>query len=140
MSNTTGVTCEAGSATLPKHLKNTPCFWSGSCCLCSPICDLLLTHHFQYKGIWCQCRTSERLSAIKASLIHHFLQLRMPVPSQKYDSCCPFVWCVLSFDFAIWLGTFRFDFFSQFSIFVILLCDMSKSIVLNLCYQAVIVK
>ena len=21
----------------------------------------------------------------------HFLQLKMPVPSQEYDSCCPFV-------------------------------------------------
>ena len=26
---------------------------------------------------------------------------KMPVPSQEYDSCFPFVWCVLLFDFAI---------------------------------------
>ena len=45
----------------------------------------------------------------------------MPVPSQEYNSCCPFVLCVLSLDFAIWLGTFRFEFSSEFSIFVILL-------------------
>ena len=31
--------------------------------------------------------------------IHHFLHLKMPVPSQEYDSCCPFVRCVLSFTF-----------------------------------------
>ena len=58
-------------------------------------------------------------SAIKPGSIHHFLHLKMPV----YDSCCPFVWCVLSFDFASWLGTFRFEFFSEFSIFVILLFE-----------------
>ena len=45
----------------------------------------------------------------------------MPVPSQEYDSCCPLVWCVFLFDFAIWLGTFRLEFFLEFSIFVILL-------------------
>ena len=27
----------------------------------------------------------------KAGLIHHFLHLKMPVPSQEYDSSCPFV-------------------------------------------------
>ena len=32
----------------------------------------------------------------------------MPVPSQDYDSCYPFVWYVWAFDFAIWLGTFLF--------------------------------
>ena len=53
-------------------------------------------------------------------LIHkyHFLHLKMPVPSQEYDICCPFVWCVLSFDFAIWLKTFRFEFSYELSIFV----------------------
>ena len=46
---------------------------------------------------------------------------KMSVPSQEYDSCCPFVWCVWAFDFAIWLGTFLSEFPSEFSIFVILL-------------------
>ena len=45
----------------------------------------------------------------------------MPVPSQEYDSCYPFVWCVWALDFAIWLRTFLFGFTSEFSIFVILL-------------------
>ena len=36
------------------------------------------------------------------------------------NACCPFVWCVLSFDFAIWLGTIRFEFSSEFSILVLL--------------------
>ena len=43
---------------------------------------------------------SERLSAIKPSLIHHFLHLKMPEPSQEYDSSCPFVFymfCHLNF-------------------------------------------
>ena len=53
--------------------------------------------------------------------IHHFLHLKMPVPSQEYDSSCPFVWYVLSIDFGIWLGTFRFEFSTEFSIFVFLL-------------------
>ena len=84
-----------------------------------PIMSVLFTHRCKYNGIWCDCHTSERFSAIKPDSIHSFLHLKTPVPSQ--DSCCPFVWCVLSFDFAIWLGTFRFEFFSEFSIFVILL-------------------
>ena len=37
---------------------------------------------------------NERFSAIKQGLIHHFLHLKMPVPSQEYDSCCPFVYDV----------------------------------------------
>ena len=72
----------------------------------------------------------------------------IPVPSQKYDSVYSFVWCVcywwgfventhvwrkykikswylwwvyLAIDFAIWLWNYCFEFFSQFSIFVILL-------------------
>ena len=45
----------------------------------------------------------------------------MPVSNQEYDSRWPFVWYVLFFDFAIWLGTFRFEFSSEFSIFVVLL-------------------
>ena len=45
-------------------------------------------------GIWYDCHTSERLSDIKPGSIHRFLHLKMPVTSQEYDSCCPFVWCV----------------------------------------------
>ena len=67
------------------------------------------------------CHTGERFGTIRPGSIHHFLHLKMPVTSQEYDSCCPFIWCVLSFDFAIWLGTFRFKFSSEFSIFVIFL-------------------
>ena len=57
----------------------------------------------------------------KPGLIHHFLQQKMPVSSQEYDSCYLFVWCIWAFDFAIWLGTFRFEFSSEFSILLILL-------------------
>ena len=50
-------------------------------------------------------------SALKPELIHHFLHLKMPVPIQEYDSSCPFIfWCVLSFDFTMWLWTFRLDY------------------------------
>ena len=58
----------------------------------------------------CDDTVVERFSAIKPGSIHHFLHLKMPLPSQEYDSCCPFVWYVLSFDFTIWLGTFRLNF------------------------------
>ena len=30
-------------------------------------------------------------NAIKPGSVHHFLHFEMPVPSQEYDSCCPFV-------------------------------------------------
>ena len=43
------------------------------------------------------------------------------VPSQEYDSCYPFVWCAWTFDFANWLGTFRFKLSMSFGIFVIIL-------------------
>ena len=62
-----------------------------------------------------RCHTSVRFSAIKPGSIHH---LEMSVPSQEYDSCCPFFWCVLSIDFAIWLGTFRFLYFPWNSVFL----------------------
>ena len=61
-----------------------------------------------------------------------FLHKKMPVPSQEYDSCCPFVWCVCAFDFAIWLGTFRVEYFSEFSIFVFHFC-LSMSELTNIC-------
>ena len=38
----------------------------------------------------------------------------MPVPSQEYDSCYPFIW---AFDFAIWLGTFQFEIKLNFAFF-----------------------
>ena len=43
---------------------------------------------------------SERFTAIKPDLIHHFLHLKMSLPSQEYESCCPFVFdvfCHLNF-------------------------------------------
>ena len=49
------------------------------------------------------------------------LHLKMHVPSQEYYSCCPFVWCVLSFSFTFLLGTFRSEFSSEFRFFEILL-------------------
>ena len=30
----------------------------------------------------------------KPGLVHHFLHKKMPIPSQEYDSCYPFVLCV----------------------------------------------
>ena len=68
-----------------------------------PIMSVLFMHRCKYNGIWCDCHTSERLSSIKPGSVHHILHLKIPVPSQEYNSCCPFVWCVLSFEFAIWL-------------------------------------
>ena len=53
--------------------------------------------------------------------IHHFKHKKKPVPSQEYASCYPFVWFFRTFNFAIWLWTFRFEFLSEFSIFVLLL-------------------
>ena len=47
----------------------------------------------------------------------------MPVQSQEYDSCYPFVWCVWAFGFVIFMGLSILNFFSEFSIFVILLFD-----------------
>ena len=32
---------------------------------------------------------------MKPGSIHHFLHLKMSVPCQEYDSCCPFVFCDL---------------------------------------------
>ena len=37
------------------------------------------------------CHYAECSSALKPGLIHHFLHLKMPLPSQKYDCCFPFV-------------------------------------------------
>ena len=45
-------------------------------------------------GIWWDCCKSDRFSAIKPGLIQYFLYLKMPVPSQAYDSSCPFVFDV----------------------------------------------
>ena len=76
--------------------------------------SVLFTNQCKYNGIWWDCHQSERVSAIKPGLIHHFLHLKMPVPSQEYDSFCPFVFdafCyLLNIDFAMWLWTFQIDF------------------------------
>ena len=82
--------------------------------------SVLFSHRCKYNGIWCDCHISERFNAITPGKIYHFLHLKMPLTSQEYDSCFPFVWSVLSFDFDIWLGTFCFEFSSEFSIFVTL--------------------
>ena len=81
-----------------------------------PFMSVLLTHRCKFNGIWCDCHTSERFNrpfstfenAFTKSGICQLLSIRLKM-------------CVLSFDFAIWLGTFRFEFSLEFSIFVILL-------------------
>ena len=55
-------------------------------------CDILFMNHCHYNGNWCNCRPSERFSSIKPGLTHKFPHLKMPVPSQEYDSCCQFVY------------------------------------------------
>ena len=55
-----------------------------------PIMTVLFTHRNQYNGIWCDCLTGDRFSAIKLGSIHHFLHKKMPVLSQEYDSYYPF--------------------------------------------------
>ena len=76
---------------------------------CRTFTSIFKLHLYYYilHGVWGDCNTSERFSARKPGSIHHFLHLKMPVPCQEYDSSCPFVGHFLSFDFAIWLGTFR---------------------------------
>ena len=100
------------------------------------IMSVLFTHHCKYNGIWCDCNTSERLGAINTGSIHHFNHLKMPVPSQEY------LWqllsirlCVLSFDFAIWLGTFWLNFprRSVFLWFYFLLLTVGVSSLMFLC-------
>ena len=127
MRNSTGATYGAGSANSSGAPEITPYFGG-----VRVVCDILFRHCCQYNGIWFDCRTSERLNAIKPGSIYHFLHKRMPVPSQEYDSWYPFVWCVWAFDFAIWLGIFRFEFSSKFSIFVILLIIKDIQTVQNL--------
>ena len=55
------------------------------------IMSVLFTYRWKYNGIWCKCHSSKWLSAIKPGSIHHFLHLKMPVPSQEYNSCCQIV-------------------------------------------------
>ena len=85
-----------------------PILWQ--CFLLCLFCSRIVVN---IDGICCDCHRSVRFSAIKACSIHHFLHLKIPVPSQENDSCCPFVWCLLSFEFATCLGTFRFEFSSE---------------------------
>ena len=55
--------------------------------------------------------------AFSPCLIHHFLHLKMPVPNQKL--------CVLLFDFAICLRTFRLEIFLGVQYF----CDFTFCLV-----------
>ena len=60
--------------------------------------NLWKSNHCKYNEIWWDCQQSERVSAIKPGLIHQFLHLKMPVPSQEYDNSCLFffdVFCYL---------------------------------------------
>ena len=50
----------------------------------------------------------------------------MSVPIKDGDSCNLFVWCVLAFDFAIWLPTFRFEFSLEFVFSSIYACIILK--------------
>ena len=68
------------------------------------IMSVLFKDRCKSDWIWCDCHTKESFSAIKLGSIHHSLNNKKPVPSQEYNSCYPFVWCVWAFDFAIWLG------------------------------------
>ena len=70
--------------------------------------SVLFTYRCQYYEILSDCHTSERFTAIKTGLIHHFLHKKMPVPSQQYDSCCLFVWCSLIFCFCRLIRDFPF--------------------------------
>ena len=79
--------------------------------------------------------------AIKQGSIRYFLHKKMPLPSQEYDiiSYYPFGWCVWAFDFDIWLGTFCFEFSSEFRIFVNLLFTYDVTLYLDspsLCHCA----
>ena len=87
--------------------------------------------HWCLFHIWSSCNSPVFVLYLNMSLFNIFMMfkhqqtivtlIQMPVPSQEYDSCCPFGGCVLLFNFAIWLGTFRIEFSSEFSMFVILL-------------------
>ena len=76
-------------------------------------------------GPFIDCHQSERVSAIKPGLTHHFLHLKMSIPSQEYyssylfvfDAFCFFVFflfCHVIMDFPNWFS-------SKLSTFVILL-------------------
>ena len=86
-----------------------------------PIMSVLFTHRSKYNGIWYDCHTREMFSDIKTRFNPPFSTFENACTSQEYDSSCPIVWCVLSFDFAIWLRTFCFEFSSKFSVLVVIL-------------------
>ena len=77
----------------------------------------------------------KRFIAVNPGLIHYYLHNKMHVPGQEYDSCCPFVWCVWAFDFAILWGAFRFEFPLEFSIFVITLSCLYRAWIYILLYN-----
>ena len=91
-------------------------FWhNDDCCThivtILPIISVLFTHRCKLNGIWCDCHTSEGLSVVKPGSIHLFSTFEnASTNSGGIDSGCSFVWCVLSFDFAIWIGTYCFEF------------------------------
>ena len=58
------------------------------------IMSVTFIHHCKYNWIWWDCHQSESFSALKPGLIHYFVHLKMPVPSEEYDSSCPFVFYV----------------------------------------------
>ena len=66
---------------------------------------------------------------------------KMPVLSQEYDSWYSFIWCVWAFDFSIQLlGTFRFEFSSEFIffcvwLFALNLLVMSKTLLYWFSYE-----
>ena len=107
----------------------TPPFWvgikNGLHCSTTKLSILLTSTLGTIKNLIINCsnKAFENSGITYFWSVKHSLEVleKLTVPNQEYDSCCPFVWCVLSFDFDIWLGTFRFEFFPEFSIFVILL-------------------
>ena len=82
---------------------------------------------------WVFIQLSASLIAIKQpGLIHNFLHKKMLESSHEYDSCYLFVCFVWAIDFAIWFGTYLFEFSSEFSIVVIYLFLVMSSIKFNL--------
>lgn len=54
--------------------------------------------------------------------MHTLVHWTMTIPIQEYNKCYICVWCLWAFYFVIRLGNFSFEFYSEFRMFVILIC------------------
>ena len=72
-------------------------------------------------AMWVILAIKSHIGAIKPGWIDNFLHKEMPVHSQEYDSCFPYIWCVWALDFAIFKGTFRFEFYLKIVLFFVIL-------------------